>query len=63
MRQLLVLVVTSLAILQVGCMVVPGRRTGAVGPTPQCHPSQYWDGTQCRHNGRGHGARKHDGWR
>jgi hypothetical protein len=28
---------------------------------PSCHPSQYWDGHQCRHKGRGHGARKHDG--
>jgi hypothetical protein len=27
---------------------------------PACHPSQYWDGDQCRHKGRGHGARKHD---
>lgn len=26
-----------------------------------CHPSQYWDGSQCRHKGKGKGARKHDG--
>jgi hypothetical protein len=63
MRQLLALVLTGLAVLQVGCVVVPGQRTSAVGATPQCHPSQYWDGTQCRHKGRGYGARKHDGWR
>jgi hypothetical protein len=25
-----------------------------------CAPSHYWDGHQCRHKGRGHGARKHD---
>ena len=25
-----------------------------------CRPSHYWDGNQCRHKGRGHGARKHD---
>jgi hypothetical protein len=25
-----------------------------------CRPSHYWDGHQCRHKGRGHGARKHD---
>jgi hypothetical protein len=25
-----------------------------------CHPSQYWDGDQCRHKGKGKGARKHD---
>jgi hypothetical protein len=30
---------------------------------PSCHQSQYWDGHQCRHKGRGHGARKHDGRR
>jgi hypothetical protein len=28
----------------------------------RCRPSQYWDGHQCRHKGRGHGARKHDGY-
>lgn len=28
---------------------------------PTCRPSQHWDGNQCRHNGRGNGARKHDG--
>jgi hypothetical protein len=27
---------------------------------PDCHPSQYWDGHQCRHKGKGKGARKHD---
>lgn len=26
----------------------------------ECHPSQYWDGDQCRHKGKGKGARKHD---
>ncbi|MFY2560045.1 hypothetical protein ACN469_20720 [Corallococcus terminator] len=26
-----------------------------------CHPSQYWDGDECRHKGKGKGARKHDG--
>jgi hypothetical protein len=26
-----------------------------------CHPSQYWDGHKCKHKGKGHGARKHDG--
>ena len=25
-----------------------------------CHPSQYWDGSKCRHKGKGWGARKHD---
>jgi hypothetical protein len=26
----------------------------------ECHPSQYWDGDECRHKGQGKGARKHD---
>ena len=26
-----------------------------------CEPHQYWDGTICRHKGKGSGARKHDG--
>jgi hypothetical protein len=48
---------------QAACVVVPaGRRSGAVAATPACHPSQYWDGTQCRHKGQGRGARKHDGY-
>jgi hypothetical protein len=46
-----------------GCMVVDRRSRALVGPSrsPTCHPSQYWDGHQCRHKGKGHGARKHDG--
>jgi hypothetical protein len=48
-----------------GCTMVE-RRTAYVavpapGPRPACHPSQYWDGVQCRHKGNGNGARKHDG--
>ena len=27
----------------------------------ECSPSQYWDGDQCKHKGKGKGARKHDG--
>ena len=42
-----------------GCVVVDRGRRAMVRPA--CHPSQYWDGTQCRHKGKGHGARKHDG--
>jgi hypothetical protein len=53
-----------------GCLVhrhgyAPSRRGQAVvvreQPRPACHPSQYWDGSQCRHKGQGNGARKHDG--
>jgi hypothetical protein len=42
-----------------GCVVLE-KRVGALS-SPSCHPSQYWDGHQCRHKGQGHGARKHDG--
>jgi hypothetical protein len=47
-----------------GCLVTThdhGHRHGAVSRGRACHPSQYWDGHTCRHKGRGHGARKHDG--
>jgi hypothetical protein len=44
-----------------GCVVLE-KRTGYLGSGARaCHPSQYWDGQQCRHKGKGHGARKHDG--
>lgn len=46
-----------------GCIVhtTDGHRRGSrTVSRPSCHPSQYWDGEQCRHKGRGHGARKHD---
>ena len=26
----------------------------------ECRPSQHWEDGHCVHNGRGHGARKHD---
>jgi hypothetical protein len=46
-----------------GCVLYthPRHRHTAVAPAPRCHPSQYWDGHKCRHKGKGHGARKHDG--
>jgi hypothetical protein len=41
----------------------PSRRHHAVKHKKGrgCHPSQYWDGSTCRHKGKGRGARKHDG--
>jgi hypothetical protein len=45
-----------------GCIVVRDHTT-VVKPAKarkDCHPSQYWDGDQCRHKGQGKGARKHD---
>lgn len=52
----------SLSLLS-GCFVTTdrGHRHGYVRGGHSCHPSQYWDGHTCRHKGRGHGARKHDG--
>jgi len=49
-----------------GCLVVGKHTRSFAAPSsssssPSCHPSQYWDGSQCRHKGKGHGARKHDG--
>ena len=45
-----------------GCLVRTGgpRERVRYVEQPSCHPSQHWDGERCRHNGRGHGARKHD---
>jgi hypothetical protein len=45
----------------IGCVVSTRRGYPVSSAGPRCHPSQYWDGSQCRHKGRGHGARKHDG--
>jgi hypothetical protein len=47
-----------------GCIVHTrdrGHRRSRVSKSSRCHPSQYWDGHTCRHKGKGHGARKHDG--
>jgi hypothetical protein len=45
-----------------GCLVLRGySQPHSLKGAPACHPSQYWDGAQCRHKGKGHGARKHDG--
>ena len=52
-----------IAVFASGCIVhrhPPATRTVVV-VKDKCHPSQYWDGEQCRHKGKGHGARKHDG--
>jgi len=45
-----------------GCVFVNRLGTGKHGVSAgQCEPHQYWDGTQCRHKGKGSGSRKHDG--
>jgi hypothetical protein len=47
----------------IGCVMTTRSGYPVSSGGPRCHPSQYWDGAQCRHKGRGHGARKHDGRR
>jgi hypothetical protein len=58
------LVLPVLALFSLGGCLVVRDRTVVVPASKkarkECHPSQYWDGTQCRHKGKGHGARKHD---
>ena len=64
MKRLAVALAFSVLALSLGGCVVrthPHRHSHAV-KTRGCHPSQYWDGHKCRHKGKGHGARKHDGW-
>ncbi len=63
MKKLFILL-PALLIALPGCLVirdtryVPSRSHDR--DRPECHPSQYWDGHQCRHKGKGKGARKHD---
>ena len=56
------IVVVGAAMLLPGCVFVNRLGTGKHGVSAgQCEPHQYWDGTQCRHKGKGSGSRKHDG--
>lgn len=59
------LIIAAFALSLSGCFFTTrdrGHRHGHVRKAGRsCHPSQYWDGRQCRHKGKGHGARKHDG--
>jgi hypothetical protein len=59
-------IVLALALVSplTGCFVHTGPGHGhssKAKKTKTCKPSQHWDGHQCRHNGKGKGARKHDG--
>jgi hypothetical protein len=57
-----VLLPLAALLLQPACVIVRGA-TEVVKTSEskkQCHPSQYWDGSKCRHKGQGKGARKHD---
>lgn len=62
MKKLLFLVPAVLIALP-GCIYVRDTRyvpRSSNKKERDCHPSQYWDGEQCRHKGKGKGARKHD---
>ena len=63
MKKLFVLV-PAIALFLPGCIYVHDRYVPRTRKselrTPECRPSEYWDGYQCRHKGNGHGARKHD---
>ncbi|MCE9673601.1 hypothetical protein LY474_37935 [Myxococcus stipitatus] len=39
----------------------PSKSKKSKNSSRDCHPSQYFDGSECRHKGKGKGARKHDG--
>jgi hypothetical protein len=47
-------------IVRTPVVVVPAKTKKSKASSSDCHPSQYWDGEQCRHKGKGKGARKHD---
>ncbi len=65
--KLRICLIPALMLLLPGCIYVrdathsSSSRKGVRSQSrPQCHPSEYWDGDQCRHKGKGKGARKHD---
>jgi hypothetical protein len=64
MRRLALLFAASLFFgsIGTGCIIQqrPAKQRKA-SKAKNCHPSQYWDGRQCRHKGKGKGSRKHDG--
>lgn len=65
MTRLVAFVITlGLVLPSTACLVQSGprhRSHSSASKNNGCHPSQYWDGNQCRHKGKGKGARKHDG--
>lgn len=53
----------SLSLSVSGCaLILPGQGhyEPAKASSVRCEPNETWDGAQCRHKGRGSGARKHD---
>jgi len=66
MTRIIPLVVAlGFALTSSACLVTsrPHHNHHSAKSSRGCHPSQYWDGHKCRHKGKGHGARKHDGRR
>ncbi|MBN1210257.1 MAG: hypothetical protein JXB05_35725 [Myxococcaceae bacterium] len=61
------LLLPVVALLSLGGCIVrtpslhPPKTKKSGRSSSECHPSQSWDGEQCRHKGKGKGARKHDG--
>jgi hypothetical protein len=63
-RSITLMLVGAFTISLSGCVFVQQQPTGqkkSAVKSQSCHPSQYWDGQQCVHKGKGKGARKHDG--
>ena len=55
------IVALGASVLLPGCVLVKGYGTGRSSVSERrCEPNQYWDGSRCRHKGKGSGARKHD---
>jgi hypothetical protein len=45
-----------------GCIVHthPAHESRGSTVVVRCHPSEYWDGRECRHKGHAYGHDKHD---
>ncbi|HEY8210145.1 MAG TPA: hypothetical protein VIG99_21815 [Myxococcaceae bacterium] len=54
------LVAVGASMLLPGCVLIPVGHRGQAVVVERCRPNEYWDGHECRHKGKGHGARKHD---
>jgi hypothetical protein len=59
--KLLLIALLAFPVVGSSSCVLVGVRKAGVSNKSECRNDQYWDGTQCRHKGKGSGARKHDG--
>jgi hypothetical protein len=52
--------VLAISVALSGCLITTRPRHGHSrhGVSRQCHPSEYWDGHQCRHKGKAKGHKK-----